>query len=179
MSDAHLNSLREARDSLLLGLKLSKQGSYHRRAPEPDSLAHFGRASRLLDELLRREPTNREALMMMSQLLESLLDFGGAASLLMRALDVGEPKTKKLLKRLALLQESAKEWRELLLTPDSLRELGEYLKNRGVGPNDRTLNLTREWLTAKGFDNPDQVVAALGRRGGFSDFQVLANVVYG
>ncbi len=36
--------LQAARESVFLGMKLSKQGSYARRAPSQDSLPHFARA---------------------------------------------------------------------------------------------------------------------------------------
>ena len=115
---------------------------------------------------------------MMSQISECLMDFNSAIEYLGRAITAGEPKTKKTLKRLALLRENAAMWRELFLTPASLRELGNYLEANKVGPRNRTMELTKKWLVAKGVDNPDKVIQSLESYGAFSDFQVLSNVVY-
>jgi hypothetical protein len=179
MQDPTADFLKAGRDSLLAGVQLSRQCSYARRAPEPASLPHFAQARVFLDEVLRRHPDHQEALMMMSQLSENVLDFRAAIDFLERAFDVGEPKTKKSLKRLVRLRESAAEWEDLLLSPSELRGLGDYLEANRVGSNHRTLQLTRAWLTASGMHDPDRVIGALERRGAFSDFQVLANVVYG
>ncbi|WP_406697770.1 hypothetical protein V5E97_02790 [Singulisphaera sp. Ch08] len=179
MADEIPDSLKAARESLLLGVRLSKQGSYARRAPNPDSLPYFAQAHDLLAELLNEQPDHREALVMMSQISECLMDFSAALSFLARAFDAGEPKSKKLLKRLALLRENATAWRDLGLTPEMLGMLGNHLEAEGVGPAHETLQLTRDWLTANHIGDPEIVVAALERRGAFSDFQVLANVVYG
>jgi hypothetical protein len=179
VEDALFNSLKSARETLFLALKLSKQSAYHRRAPEPDSLPHFGETRRLLEDVLKEHPDNLDALVMMSQLLESLLDFEGAATFLCRAFAAGVPKTNKSLKRLALLRENATAWRDLSLSPEALRELGHYLRNQGVGPGHRTMQLTREWLVKSGIPDPDNVISGLERWGAFSDFQVLTNVVLG
>lgn len=179
MQDPLNETLEVARQELLLGVKLSKQGSYARRAPDAESLPHFHEADRLLKEILKGDPSNREALIMMSQLSESVLDFPAAIHYLNKAFDAGEPRTKKSLKRLALLKDNAKTWKRLKLSPASLRSLGEYLEGMGVGPNHRSLDLTREWLAANVDDDPEELIAALEDRGAYSDFQVLANVVKG
>jgi hypothetical protein len=171
--------LRAARESLFLGVKLSNQGSYARRAPSPDSLPLFANAREKLEEVLAEIPTHREALMMMAQLSECLLDYDDAVGLLTRAFDAGEPKSKKSLKRLARLRENSHEWQALGLTPDMLRRLGDHLDAEGVTPGETTLRHTRDWLVENHIDDPEAVVAALERRGAFSDFQVLANVCYG
>jgi len=174
-----LDSLKAARESLLLGMRLSKQGSYARRAPNPDSLSFFANARERLEEVLAELPDQREALMMMSQVAECLLDYNTALSYLMRAFDAGEPKSKKSLKRLARLCEGIHEWPDLGLTPEMLRELGHHLDAAGVTTDHTTLRLTRGWLMANHVENPESVIAALERRGAFSDFQVLANVCHG
>jgi hypothetical protein len=171
--------MNEARQDLLTAVKLSRQASYHRRAPSPECLPQYGEARRLLGLVLESEPSHREALMLMAQVSEGLMDFKAAADFLTKAIQAGEPATKKLLKKMAQLRESNRSWNGLVLTPDMLRDLGEYLESMGVGPANRTLDLTREWLLQNFDGDPNEVIIALDRRGAFSDFQVLANVVYG
>jgi hypothetical protein len=179
VEDKILDSLKAARESLQLGMRLSNQGSYARRAPSPGSLPFFANAQEQLEEVLTELPDNREALVMMSQVAECLLAYDKALSYLTRAFDAGEPKSKKSLKRLALLRENSHAWRDLGLTPEMLRELGDHLESEGVTTDHTTLRLTRDWLMEKHIADPESVIAALERRGAFSDFQVLANICYG
>ena len=116
---------------------------------------------------------------MMSQVTECLLDYDTALAYLNRAFDAGEPKSKRALKQLALLRENSHAWRELGLTPEMLRELGDHLEAEGVTPDHKTLRLTRGWLIENHIGDPEAVIAALERRGAFSDFQVFANICYG
>ena len=177
MQDFIEQALETARKKLFTGMQVSKQASYARRAPHPESLPYFREAGSLLMEILKEAPSNRSALMMMSQICEILLDYHGAIDYLNKAIGAGEPRTKKVLKRLALLRESGTFWQDLLLTPAMLRELGFYLERMGVGPQHRSLDFTREWLTAHVDKDPERFIAALERQGAFSDFQVLANIV--
>jgi len=179
MKESVANVLKKARDEMSLGRKLSKQASYARRAPEKECLPHYAKAKQLLEGVLQRDRKNREALLMMSEISEAALDYESAIKYIGLAFEAGEPKTKKTVKRLALLRESANSWRELVLDPESLRALGDFLEAVGVGPDHSTMDVTREWLSAKSDFDPDEVISALERRGAFSDFQVLANVVYG
>ena len=64
----------------------------------PDSLTSFANVREILEEVLTERPDHREALMMMSQLSECLLDYNNALGFLTRAFDAGEPKSKKSLK---------------------------------------------------------------------------------
>lgn len=172
-------ALAAARQSWLSGVRLSKQCAYGRRAPDPESLPHFSEAARLLQDVLNQCPDNPEALTMMSQVSECLLDYDAAIAFQNKAFESGEPKTKKAIKRIALLGEAARAWRELLLTPELLKELGLFLESKGVGPNDRSLCNTYEWLSKNVTGKADAVIASLEKRGAFTDFQVLANIVHG
>lgn len=179
MPQSIADMLSTARQDLQTAIGLSRQGSYGRRGPSPESLPHYGETKRLLRLVLESEPCNREALLMMAKVSEGLMDFEAAFDFLSRAIQAGEPKSKKLLKKLAQLRENTEHWKTLVLTPDMLRELGEYLESRKVGPANRSLDITREWLHLNFDGNPEQVIAGFEKRGAFSDFQVLANVVYG
>lgn len=171
--------LSKAREDLLTAVRLSRQGSYRRRAPSPESLPHYGEAKRQLLLALEIEPAHREALMMMAQVAEGLMDFRSAVSYLDRALQTGEFRTKKLLKKLAHLRDNAEYWDSLSLTPSKLQELGEYLDLMGVSPDSRSLENTRQWLLSNFDGDPEQVIAEFSERGAFSDYHVLANVAYG
>jgi len=171
--------LNAARLSLQMGRTLSKQAAYARRAPQPESLPYFDRARELLTQILNELPNDRAALLMLSEIAECVLDYDTAVDFQNRAFDAGEPRTKKLLKRQALLMENAIAWKDLRLTPGMLDELGKHLEVCGVDASHRTLQFTRTWLAGSNVSDPDAIVQALERRGAFSDFQVLANVVYG
>lgn len=177
MSNAHSDSLQAARNSLLHGIKSSGQSRYGRRLPDPQSLPHYETAKRLLSEILEATPGNFTALTLMSELYENFLEYDLAIEYFKKAIQAGEPQTHKTLKRFAALQENANDWRELLLTPAELQSLGEYLEEHNIGPEHHNLNLTREWLRTRKFTNIDAVVAALYSRGGYTDLEVLANVV--
>lgn len=179
MADEVQHSLRAARESLRFGMNMSNQASYARRAPSSESIPHLAHAREILEGILIEVPDDREALIMMSQISECLLRYENAIDFINRAIDAGEPKSKKLLKRLALLRESCEAWRDLRLSPEMLRKLGERLDAEGVDSSDTTLRVTRDWLVKNDVEAPDEVIAALQRRGAFSDFQVLANVVRG
>ena len=169
------SQLAEAQTELALGVRLARQGSYERRAPDALAVPHLARAR----ELLGNQDKNAEVLAMLSQIEECLLNYQAAVGYLERAIKVGLPRTKKVLKRLANLREQLVEWRDLGLTSEQLRALGDFLVGAGVGPANRSLHLTREWLARQSLHDPESVIRALGRRGAFSDFQVLANVVLG
>lgn len=64
---------------------------------------------------------------------------------------------------------------DLGLTPEQLRELGAFLEERGVSATRRSREHTTAWLQQQGLD-VDAVLAALNRRGGFSDWEVLWNI---
>lgn len=179
MADSITESLNLVRIELAEAVKLSGQGAYHRRAPSPESLPHYEKTRQLLQEILERSPQNCEALMLLSQTYEGLMKFDLAALLLRKAFDAGEPKTNKLMKRLALLCENDKEWQDLALTPGELSELGDFLEERGVGPSHRSRNLTQEWIVNHTDKSLPDVLESLDRRGAFSDFQVLVNLVRG
>ena len=64
------------------------------------------------------------------------------------------------------------------LSPTQLAQLGDYLRQklRG-GTGERSLRWTESWLSEQRIPEPEKVIAALRDRGGFNDFEVLANVV--
>jgi hypothetical protein len=175
---ADVGSLRQA---LLRGIKLSMQGSYARRIPAEEAVPHLEEARRGLRHLVEKDPMNVETWRLLSQAEECMLNYAGATTCLERAIELSKTGRKKDLRRLALLKESLRAWQDLLLTPDQLRELGECLVQAGaeLEPNGRTLMFTRQWLHDRGFADAEAVLEALRRRGAYTDFQVLQNVVRG
>lgn len=179
MKEPAADALQAARQDVRTAIGLSRQGSYNRRAPSPESLPHYGEAKRLLQLVLEIEPNHREALVLMAQVFEGLMDFDAAADFLNRAIRAGEPKTKKLRRKLALMHENTRQWKDLVLAPHMLRDLGQHLESMGVDPANRSLDFTREWLSSNFDGDPEQVIGVLNERGAFSDFHVLVNVVHG
>ena len=161
------------------GVRSTKQGRYARRLPAREASRDLNEARRILLLSLQRRPDAPHVLAMLSQILECLLDYEQAIDYLTRAFQHGHPRTQKELRRLALLREASEEWKTLRLSPEELDRLGRFLTEIGVGPEDRSFNFTRKWLVMEGVDSPEDVIAALQKRGAFTDFQVLANVVRG
>lgn len=173
------DKLAQARECLLHGIRLARQRSYQRRAPARIAIPHLVEARRQLLDLLQQDPVNDDALILLSEAEEVLLNYTQAIRYLERAMNNELQRTKKNKKRLAALRQYAAQWEDLGLSPQQLAELGKHLAARGVSPVNRSLELTREWLQSISVANADDVIAALHRRGAFSDFQVLANVVWG
>jgi hypothetical protein len=133
-----------------------------------------------LRAVLSREADNAEAWRLLAQAQEAFLDYAAARTSLERAISLGGGKASKHdLKKLALLKQGEKEWRELHLTADQLQALGAFLQTRDVGPDDRSLRWTRQWLAEAGVADIERVLQAIQQRGAFSDFQVLRNIVVG
>jgi hypothetical protein len=89
-------------------------------------------------------------------------------------------RSKRDLKRLALLDEAAKQWESLPLSPDELRQLGDFLRASGADnpTRGRALEFTEQWLRMSAIP-VDAAIEAFGRSGAFTDFQVLNNIVRG
>lgn len=172
-------SLVAARNELREAIALSGQGSYARRSPAAISKAGFSRANDLLASILVKDPLHREALLLYSQERECVLDYGSAIKALDEAFLAGEPRSRQHLKRRARLVESLSTWQTLQLTPEQLQELGEFLQDSGVDASSVTMERTTTWLRDHNVPHHERVLQGLQRMGAYSDFQVLANVVFG
>ncbi|MEJ7589995.1 MAG: hypothetical protein WKF77_00450 [Planctomycetaceae bacterium] len=157
----------------------SGQSAYSRRAPMLAAVAHYEQASATLLALLKIEPTNTRALLLLSLVEEGLLHFDTAAAMLSKAFESGEPRSKKHLKRFALLKSNAKWWSTISLSPFQLAALGEYLADEEVNPSNDDLRVTTRWLIENSIPESASILERLAELGAFSDFQVLANVVNG
>jgi hypothetical protein len=116
-----------------------------------------------LRRLLEKDRTNAEAWQLLSQAEECLLNYQEAITSLEQA------------------KESCGYWQDFPLSADQLRKLGHYLVGAGAEEEQRgrTFTFTRRWLAENKVPEPDAVIQALEKRGAFSDFQVLYNVVRG
>jgi tetratricopeptide (TPR) repeat protein len=174
-----VTEFEELRSRLRDGLRLSRQGSYERRAPAKEAVPYLARARDGLHALLEHEPKNAEAWDLLSQAEAALLNYEPAILALERLIQISSKKDKRVLKRLAGLKQAHSEWGALPLSPAQLAALGEYLEEHGVGSQSKTLELSRRWLEQSGAHDVERVIEALGCRGAFCDFQVLQNVVRG
>jgi len=174
-------TLQELRDALRQGMGMSMQRSYERRAPAAESLPILRKARDGLHQFVEGFPTNAEAWRLLSQAEESLLDFRQATACLEKAMEVAGTRSKSDLKRLVRLNEHAQAWATLGLSPDQLHELGLFLRSKGADnpAKGRSLSWTDEWLGDNEIPDRQRVLENLRARGGYSDFQVLYNVVRG
>lgn len=178
MMVAENDAITVLEEVLRQGLRLSRQGSYQRRAPAADSVPFLVRARDGLQALTSQSPTNSHAWKLLSLAHEALLDYGLALNCQQEFIRQSGRSDKRELKRLALLRQVAVQWSEMPLSPVQLAELGVYLRKKLCGGmGDRTLRWTETWLAEQGIPQPERVVTALRKRGGFTDFQVFSNVV--
>ena len=168
------------RASLLQGIRLSKQGSYQRRAPAPEAVPILISARDGLRDFIKLFDDNAEAWRALSQAEECLLNYPAAIECLQQAMTLASRKDRNDLKRLASLNAAAQNWNALALTPSQLQELGLYLRQHCVSATsaDRSMPLTNRWLSLIHHPEGDKVISALHNMGAFTDFQVL-NVVMG
>jgi hypothetical protein len=174
------NEVQPLREMLLKGIKLSMQSSLARRKPAPAATPFLEQARTGLKALTTQDGRNAVAWRLLSQAEECLLNYSAAVKCLETAIELTGYTGNKERKRLALLKESLSERARFPLSPDELASLGQFLKDWGATNevNGRTLERTTRWLEDNDFDVPD-VIDALARRGAFTDFQVLYNLVRG
>lgn len=175
----HSTRLAEASAYLLEGRRQSSQTSYSRRAPASTALPHLIQARNLLSHIVEDDPGNPDALELLSHTDECLLDYESAVRHLELAVTAGLPRTPKLLKRLSNLRESLVFWQDIQLSPEDLDSLGDHLETLNLDLAEPSLEHTRAWLTRRVGDSSDVIIAAFSRHGGFTDWEVLANIVRG
>jgi hypothetical protein len=119
--------------------------------------------------------------MLLSQAEECLLNYRQAIECLEKSLAITGTRDRRSLKRLAQLRGYLAEWSALPLTPEQLRQLGDHLRNCGANDerNGRTLHFTNKWIEENRLPNREEILSGLADRGGFTDFQILYNVVRG
>lgn len=177
MSDS-AEGLKSLEELLRQGQRLSMQGSYERRAPAAEAVPFLVQARDGLKEISIRSPLDARVWHLLSLAHEALLEYGPALAAIHEAVRLSGRKDKRDLKRIAQLRNAAAEWHEMPLSPEQLAQLGKYLRDKlAGGTGDRTLRWTQQWLSEQRVADTEKVIAALRNRGGFTDFQVLNNVV--
>lgn len=170
------HKIQYARELYQRAVRVSGQASYARRQASDEAVALFLKARKVMEDC--EAISNPEALELLSRIEEALLGYDEAISWLVR---FGEHKgglSQKEKKRLAQLREARQEWTDLGLLPPQLAEPGHYLRKHGVRPHSTTFEYTCRWHRKSNL-NEMAVIEALKRRGAFSDYQVMENVVSG
>ena len=174
------NGLSQIRQTVMDGIRLSKQSSYGRRAPALEALPSFEEARSQLHDFVRSHPDSREGWVLLAHTEECLLHFSEARRCLEQAMKLSGTRSRSDLKKLALYTEMEKEWSELLLTPSQLRALGAYLRRKpSKDVSRRSFRWTETWLRAHGFEDTRKVIESIRARGAFDDFQVSENFARG
>ncbi|HEU4887867.1 MAG TPA: hypothetical protein VFV49_08280 [Thermoanaerobaculia bacterium] len=163
---------------LLKGIQLSKQPSLGRRSADAAAVPYVLEARDRLREHVSRDPADAKAWRLLSRAHEVLMNYREAMTTLETAMKLDAQPSRQDLKRAALLREQTREWQELPFTPGELASLGDFLRMRVVGPEERSFRWTEEWLREQRFSVPE-IIDALRARGASSDFQVLYNIVRG
>lgn len=175
--EERLDSL-EAR--LREGIRRGKQGSYKRRMPTETALPLLRDGIRQLVLFTRGRPECERAWRLRSLAEECVLDYAQAQDSLQRAIEIAGAPTRKDLKRLAHLRQSRQYWEALMLSPAQLESLGEFLSDPSrFNPCSNDVRWTRKWLEENVPEQVDLILVRLMACGGYSDLQVLQNVVLG
>ena len=176
-----MSRLHELELELRDGMKRSRQSSYSRRAPDPSAVPYLNRARDGLRELKESEPTNPYVWELLSKAEECFLNYPEAIKCLKKSVELTGHISKSQRKRIAMLKEASKQWKQLDLTPEDLRSLGAYLKSVGADEaiDRRSFEHTELWLANEGFSNPEIIIEQLENKGAYSDFQVYHNIVLG
>src|SRR2546423_777368 len=125
-----VDDLQVIKRVLQQGLNLSRQASYHRRAPSPEALPLLHEARRELKLWIEQNGERLDALRSLAIAEEALLHYDGAVQALEKIIRISNQPDRKDLKRLAACREASNTWKQLHLHPAELAALGEYLKSR-------------------------------------------------
>lgn len=159
-------------------VKQSRQSSLDRRAPSSELKAAFSQLRAQLKVLIKANSDSERALRILANTEEALLNYRDAANCLREAIRLSKKREHRDLKKLAFLEQSAAEWEALILSPEDLKRLGEFLlQTLGDGPFAVDLRWSEAWIEERFPDRSDEIVAAIKARGGYTDVQVLHNVV--
>jgi hypothetical protein len=174
-----MTPLDEIHSLVIQAVRRSSTGSYRRRAPSPESVPLFEDAKRRLDAVLAADSGSLRAWRLLAQVEECLLRYDEARRCVERAMDLAGRRDRKDLQKLAEFREAEKFWADVVLNPYQCRALEAFLRSKlDEEPGGRSLRWTEEWLRTR-TDDPERVLDGLRRHGGYSDVQVLFNVLRG
>jgi len=159
--------LKDLRALLTEATLATGQGSYERRSPKGESVPLLMQVrSRLIRYMENREPT-ADSWRLLAHAEECLLHYAAARRCLERAIALSGMRDKKDLKKLALYQQNEEKWKDLILTPTQLKELGDFLEQKqNEALFERSFKWTKTWLQLKGISDAESVLEGLRRNGG-------------
>jgi hypothetical protein len=173
-----MTEIEQLEQALVTALKKTRQGSYARRAPAPESAPMLldvrGRARELLSNG-HRDPRLWRALSLAE---EALLNYRAALQAHLIQLAMQQSESRKEAKRTVALAEGAGFWDAVRLSPDELAALGAYLEGFQELSSRDFARVTR-WLTTCGHVDPDALIDSLRSQGALSDFDVYWRLVRG
>jgi tetratricopeptide (TPR) repeat protein len=172
--------LRSVQKALEEALSLSQQGSYQRRAPADRAVPLLNDVKERLERWIEENGESLEALRALAVCQEALLLYGDAIATLERILVLFSPPDRKDLKRLAACREADVMWRALMLTPQELVALGDFLNQKlmDIGPA-QSFQWTEQWLLEHRPQENEVILNGMRRLGHFCDYEVLHNLVAG
>jgi tetratricopeptide (TPR) repeat protein len=172
--------LESIKQVLQEGLRLSQQGSYHRRAPSPPAVPLLGEAQRHLQLWIHENGDRVDVLRLLALSEEALLMYERAVRTLEKVIKLSPRPDRKDLKRLAACRQASDIWSTLGLTPDELVALGLFLKEKLFdAPPSRSLHWTELWLAENKAREKEAMLDSIRKLGHFSDYEVLHNLVPG
>ena len=151
-------------------VSISGQSSYQRRLPGKKTMRDVQEFIHELESFLNEFPQCADVILMLSQTEEIRLDYEKAITHFKTYLDItGNRGKKKMMKKLAMLQESKKFWEQIQLSPFELDLLGKYLEKH-YDPDGFTAS--KEWLSS--YDKPvETIISQWESIGLFNDFMIL------
>lgn len=160
-------------------LRSSAQGSYRRRAPEPQVAEALRDLVRDLGAHYRANPADHWVLALRSKCHEALMAFEQAIHDARQFLERGAGRKNKMLKAIAQLEEARHFWYVLGLTPYELQALGDFLVRDDVTnfTEDADFAATRLWLNENAPEREQIVLDGLRDLGAFDDHDIVANIL--
>lgn len=161
------------RQTLVEAMKRSRQTSYERGSPSPQSVPELSAARAEIATYLADNPHDSDGWRLLSLADESLLRYKAAIASLERAMR--QRRNRSDVKRHAQLLLRLKEQQTPPLADSEIKELVNYLIAMGIDNQQRALGLTRtrEWLRLHGLDRTEEVISWFEFNGLFADHEII------
>lgn len=177
------SELAELQARLLSAIKSSGERSYGRRQPRKRSIPLLERSIEELERFVADHGGEAAGWDLLSLAYECLLRYPLSIAALKRAIELRGRANNRELKRLARLQEYAKDWKGVGLSPAELDELRIHLEDvvefTSKSPGGEPLQHTTNWLQEHAPDRWEEVIRLLAAAGYHSDFSILFNLCRG
>ncbi len=171
-----MKDIQEIKQNMIATQKLCMRGVFEVCAVNKKAIKPLLNLKSDLEAFLKTYPENVDAMRFYCYVQCYLLNFKTGLAYLKRTSEIScDIKDKQNLIRLTQIVESLK---EIVLTPNELVDLGEYLEKALLEPCDHSLKHTKEWLAVNiEKKNHAKVIKGLQNAGGYCDCEVLANVI--